>query len=344
MIIIVTDEGMYWNHRTPILEKYKKNVVVVCLQGKKVTDKYRCVVSPYEFCGLGMDISVSGTRYRYLKSIKDELRRTHSYHDDILFLADSVPQSLFPYWVLKDDEEFNRLHLWCMTPWRFEFKPRQMYCSELLNNVSNLTSLLCVDTEDLLKQSKRMALHQLYQSCMDNFSNMLPKVIYEIETNMKAGEKYYYDFSTGRYIQIADAYTNIQKAISLDEKKANEYDPVFRISCMGLLMPRLQKSETARATVQSLMPRIDGKRTCDQLKIMRKRLAEANGIAFETVVCPSKGPCAGTCHQCDEELRYLQREMEKISEEDRVYPKFKLMKDDKSVLSTVVVSELLEDG
>jgi len=43
MVIFVTDEGRYWNHKNPILEKYVDCVVVVCLNGEKVTDKYRCV-------------------------------------------------------------------------------------------------------------------------------------------------------------------------------------------------------------------------------------------------------------------------------------------------------------
>lgn len=49
MIIFVTDEGSFWNHENPVLEKYAEYVVVVCLNGKKVTDKYRCIISPYEY-------------------------------------------------------------------------------------------------------------------------------------------------------------------------------------------------------------------------------------------------------------------------------------------------------
>lgn len=45
MRIFVTDEGRCWNHENPILEKYAECVVVVCLNGKKVTDKYKCIIS-----------------------------------------------------------------------------------------------------------------------------------------------------------------------------------------------------------------------------------------------------------------------------------------------------------
>lgn len=48
MYIVVTDCGHFWNHENPILKKYKESVIVVCLNGKKVTDEYRCFVSPYK--------------------------------------------------------------------------------------------------------------------------------------------------------------------------------------------------------------------------------------------------------------------------------------------------------
>lgn len=36
MRIIVTDAGRYWNHESPILEKYAECVLVVCLNGKRL--------------------------------------------------------------------------------------------------------------------------------------------------------------------------------------------------------------------------------------------------------------------------------------------------------------------
>ena len=51
-------------------------------------------------------------------------------------------------------------------------------------------------------------------------------------------------------------------------------------------------------------------------------IAAANGIDFESEECPSVGPCAGTCAQCDSEAEYFRREMSKIPEEKRVYPQF----------------------
>lgn len=121
MLIVITDVGNFWNHHNPVLEKYKRNVIVVCLNGEKVTDKYRCVVSPYrKETRLGMiEFGIHSKKFQALKSIKNELQQTYSYHDDIVFLTDNEPESLYPYLVLKDDEEYNHLHLWSFSPWEF---------------------------------------------------------------------------------------------------------------------------------------------------------------------------------------------------------------------------------
>jgi len=47
MLIFVSDEGGFWNHKNPILEKYADCVIVICLNGEAVTDKYKCIVSPF---------------------------------------------------------------------------------------------------------------------------------------------------------------------------------------------------------------------------------------------------------------------------------------------------------
>lgn len=58
-----------------------------------------------------------------------------------------------------------------------------------------------------------------------------------------------------------------------------------------------------------------GKRICQALKELRKRIADANEIPFEIEECTHKGDCPGTCPKCEAELHYLvesinQREQE----------------------------------
>lgn len=48
-----------------------------------------------------------------------------------------------------------------------------------------------------------------------------------------------------------------------------------------------------------------GKRICQALKNLRKRIADANEIPFEIEECTHKGDCPGTCPKCESELRYL---------------------------------------
>ena len=331
MIIFVTDVGRYWNHKNPILEKYADCVTVVCVNGKKVTDKYRCIVSPYkEEVEEKEDYSILSTKYKALKSIQGDLREAYCYHDNILFLADNEPQSLYPYLVLKNDEEYNKMHLWCMSPWEEEGNKRKSEYYELLHDLSKLTSLLYVDSKELKKQeNEKKSMQELQQYCAEWFASMLPGVIYEIESKMRWTKCYYYDFGINRYIQVENSYENILKAKPLDEKKVNEFILFQKYTTLGLLrIPEYPNpNEEVKDAVVRLQPRLDGKQVCEELKKLRKSLAKANNIKYEPVECPSKGPCAGTCQQCDMEIRYLQKQLRKKEEEQRVYPKFAIQQE-----------------
>lgn len=50
-----------------------------------------------------------------------------------------------------------------------------------------------------------------------------------------------------------------------------------------------------------------GKYKCKQLKAVRKRIADENGIPLEQRECSYDGPCRGTCPHCEAEVRYLER-------------------------------------
>ena len=52
-----------------------------------------------------------------------------------------------------------------------------------------------------------------------------------------------------------------------------------------------------------------GKSTCKLLKDIRQQIADANGISYRPKECHHKGDCAGTCPACEEEIRYLEREL-----------------------------------
>lgn len=219
-----------------------------------------------------------------------------------------------------------------MSPWKMEPIKRRKDHHELLHDISNLNSLLYVDNDMILKSlAKDATVADLHLYCQNLFAEMLPQVIYEIDTKLNINKKYYYDLKIGRYIEIDNSYEFIKKARPLKKKKAEAFVPESEHSELGLIMWRQYPDieEGTKEVVQQLSPRLDGKRVCEELKKMRKSLAVANGIKYKTVNCPSKGPCAGTCRQCDKELRYLQEQMEKITEEKRDYPRRK--SDDTSV-------------
>ena len=55
---------------------------------------------------------------------------------------------------------------------------------------------------------------------------------------------------------------------------------------------------------------LPGKKKCKILKQIRQEIAKANDIEFVTNECKHKGNCEGTCPKCEEELRYLESELE----------------------------------
>ena len=50
----------------------------------------------------------------------------------------------------------------------------------------------------------------------------------------------------------------------------------------------------------------NGKDICKELKAVRKRIAEENGIDLEIPECTYQGPCKGTCPRCESEVRFLE--------------------------------------
>ena len=52
-----------------------------------------------------------------------------------------------------------------------------------------------------------------------------------------------------------------------------------------------------------------GKSTCKLLKDIRQQIAYANGSSYQPKECHYEGECAGTCPACEEEIRYLEREL-----------------------------------
>ena len=50
-----------------------------------------------------------------------------------------------------------------------------------------------------------------------------------------------------------------------------------------------------------------GKRICSELKAVRRRIADENGIELHQSECKHTGDCRGTCPKCEAEVRYLEQ-------------------------------------
>ena len=63
---------------------------------------------------------------------------------------------------------------------------------------------------------------------------------------------------------------------------------------------------------------MEGWRKCEQLKNIRKRIADLNGIPYEPIHCEHKEDCIGTCPKCDEEIMYISDELLKLENAGRL--------------------------
>ena len=312
MLLVVTDKGDIWNHDNPFLEKYKDQVLVVCLGGEKVTDRYECFVPSClniketddekrmltqeekrkrlrdallggnAFFISSEDHTVCNILSNPLYPAKDELCNKFKSYTDIVFLADSVESSLYPYQIARENLTFSQssdysIHLVAAV----DSKKNN---HNMLSDLSYVSSVAYYETDKVFmnfynKNDRILSCSYDGDYIKDNLGEMIP---YFLNFPHDRSGRYYFDFTSMSYK-------------SIDE---------------GVEMVEMQ------------LPRIDGKEVCNMLRMKRIELAAANNIPFESEECPSTGACAGTCPKCDEEAEYLRKCLEKIPEEKRGYPQF----------------------
>ena len=326
MRLVITDTGFIWNHNNPFLEKYKDIVLVVCLYGKAVTDKYECFVSPLtgDDIIMGMDkYGIEDRKFQVLASVGSKLNAELGYHDKIVFLTDNKPSTLYPYYVVKDLNEYNSLHLVAMPPWKFESSSRRKEYREMLSDLSRLNSILYYDSDKIPEMlGYSTTLSEAYEYIAYDLGERMPQFLNGIH-DMRAGS-YFFDFASMEYIPLESGFDKID--ISRRDKQAGDVKfPIVRKSgTLGMVRRPLYPEDSmhVKEEVERLPARLDGKEVCDVLRKQRIRLAEANNISFKSEECPSIGPCAGTCEKCDAESEYLRKQLQKIPEEKRIYPPF----------------------
>ena len=53
-----------------------------------------------------------------------------------------------------------------------------------------------------------------------------------------------------------------------------------------------------------------GKSICNALKAVRQQIADSNDIAYSPTECHHEGECAGTCPKCEQEMRFLEQQLD----------------------------------
>ena len=321
MRIVITEHMLYWIQNFPEIEKIKDVLLVVCLDGKKVTDKYNCFVSPYRHMVLGSSSGISSMRYKALKSVAEKLNDRLYWDDSILFLTDYSAESLYPFHVVKDLNEFNKLHLCTMRPFRFESKRRKNVHNELLSDLSKLTSILYFNPDEYLNRVKKKNDEIItIDSICNAYWSYLPTVINNIEKIEKTS---CFDFATNKYVPISDAWISAEH-LNISELDAEVTVPLSAgpFSTLGVISTGYYPNDYSwtKEKVGILPARIDGKKICNYLRQLRVKFAEANSIDYHPEACSFTGLCAGTCEKCDAESAYLRDEFYRLPPEKRIIP------------------------
>ena len=324
MRLLITDTGIIWNSNNSFLKKYKDIVLVVCLYGKKVSDEYECFISPYNAHFLGMDpYGAESLKFKALASVAESLNSNLSYHDDIVFLTDNEPTTLYPYYALENIIKYNRMHLVAMPPLYFEGKKRILGHRRLLADMSKLDAVLYYDINRKLEEfDKDKTLNEFIDLVIEELGNMMPRFLNGIH-HMKE-RPCYFDFSSMEYVPLRNGFTGID--LKNKEKEVSEVDfPLMHDICtLGKILPQNypREGDEIKESIERPVARLDGKKICNILRDQRIKLAKENNINFESEECPSIGACAGTCEKCDAEAAYLREEMKRIPEDKRIYPQF----------------------
>ena len=194
----------------------------------------------------------------------------------------------------------------------------------MLNDLSSLTSFLYYDSNTILNEFEKPTMGMAYKGVTDYFGKILPTILNGINEMSYEDTPCYFDFSSMTYVSLKKGFKDID--ITKSDNIANElnFQPYRNLSTLGLVIPPSypEAYEDIHETIERPVSRPDGKQVCNLLREQRIQLAKANNILFESVECPSTGPCAGTCAKCDAEAEYLRRQMKKIPEDKRVYPQF----------------------
>jgi hypothetical protein len=322
--ILVTDIGMYVNHRLPCLAKYKDSINVIKLE--VATNDIDSDVKVVDVSAEKEDMDTTKTGYDswqyqcitgHAKEIVDLFKvgtGRNTLHHSVLILGDINMEILYALYVLQNSEYKADIHL--ILPIPFEKTVRGTIQHEILSNLNKVRTLAIYDPYKIAKDKYgsteteiiERVINEQTEYLLDRFENLIHKMPYQ-----EYNTKYFFDFEKDSYIDTESLYV-------LDDHEITHtlglfHDPYF-------IYENQEENKYLIECLQKPTPRPDGKLICEQLRSIRKEFARLNGIDYKFKECTYNAPCGGTCKACDNEARELGKLAEKIG--NVKYPEVKL--------------------
>lgn len=310
---LVTDTGMYVNHRLPCLAQYAERLRVIKLNpATDDIDSKARVVDVSEEIGQ-LDSNRKGFdswQYQCISAHAKEIQELltghalrHTWYRDIMILGDLSADVLYALDVLQKSDFQGEIHLILPLPFERTVKGSAQY--EVLSNLSKVRTLAIYDpykiaTEqygDRDPETIARVINEQTEYLLGKYKKLSGKMLYQGKDT-----KYFFDFKRESYVDtdtlfVLDDYV-ITHTLGLP------IDPYY-------IDKGKAENEYFIESLRKPVPRPDGKLVCEQLRTIRKEFAKINGLDFEFRECTYNGPCAGTCQVCDTEAMKLRMIAEK---------------------------------
>lgn len=302
MKIFMTTGGLIWNPSRKIFRKYKDDLVIMCINKshKENLGGMQIIECDLEFAGMGhvRDSGFDSPYYKALVGKKHELELILSDDESVIVLGDTSIESLYIFKVLQQITGKINLHLWAITPFKFESIEAISEYNAMLEDLSNTRSITLTDPLQMVAEDikENISLSECVESCRLIIDSLFEEQLRKIST-LNTNEVHFYDYHTKEFISVEETTTYSCPLIN-----DTDYEEKLK-------------------RIKQPMPRVDGKEICSKLRKLRKAYADANNIPYTFKECHSKGPCAGTCAYCDDELKSLSAEIECGSKE---FPQYEI--------------------
>lgn len=180
MRIVVTDTCFVWKRYRHILKKFKDMLLVVFLEGKPVTDEYKCLVCSQHIEEDVNLYSYSDVRMDLFPTLANGLNEILKDDEEIVFLTDYDLISLYPFISLSEGYKDRKLHLCTIFPFKFDMRQYNEY-QRIIGELPKATSVLSIDSNKYLENiSSENSLLYILKNIESNYISMLSEMLNSI--------------------------------------------------------------------------------------------------------------------------------------------------------------------